>query len=612
MSSRTGAPQKRSDGRGRKTLGAFLITRYEMCLGKNIPLQPEWLAAAPCFGQGRGGSIPTAAEGVSKGAYSSESPQTIKTTVDAFNSERSWVRIPPNGSVEAPCFRSLSGGMKPMLEYLKNEANMTYTENGAVSYASTNSDCLDLFATVGGMRNSETAELYKRFMRAYGEDPDTAMKILFYARDVRGGLGERRIFRELLVWLAKNHAESVRKNIELIPEYGRYDDLVELLGTPCEKDALALIRRQLEADRKALETEGAAVSLLGKWLPSVNASNTVTISRAKRIARKLGMTDAEYRKMLTALRARIRIVENNLREKDYTFDYEKLPSKAAFRYRTAFRRNDGERYAEFLDRVERGEAVLKTNSVMPYELIDPYLSDSNWTNLRRCFLRPIPAEEQRTLNATWASFADYAGKTNALAVIDTSGSMYWTRNPMPASVALSLGLYFAEHSKGAFRDHFMMFSEHPQLIELKGKAFCDKLKYAASFCEVGNTNIEAMFELVLNTAVKYNVKQEELPEQLVIISDMEFDGCVENASLTNFENAKRRYAAYGYKLPQIVFWNVASRHQQVPVRMNEQGVMLISGCTPRLFSMISGGADITPYALMMEIIGSPRYAAVAA
>ena len=489
-----------------------------------------------------------------------------------------------------------------MLQYLKNEANMTYTENGAVTHATTNSECLDLFSTIGGMRNAEETELYKRFMRAYREDPDIAMKILFYARDIRGGLGERRIFRELLVWLAENHAQSVRKNIELIPEYGRYDDLVELLGTPCEKDAIELIRRQLDVDRKALEAEDTAVSLLGKWLPSVNASNAETVSRAKRIARALGMTDAQYRKMLTALRARIRIVENNLRERDYTFDYEKLPSKAAFRYRAAFYRNDGERYREFLDRVERGEAVLKTNSVMPYELIEPYLA----------YNCKIPEKDRQALNATWASFADYTGSKNALAVVDTSGSMYWGCNPKPASVAFSLGLYFAEHSKGAFRNHFMMFSERPQLIELKGKTFCDKLEYATSFNEVANTDIEAVFELVLNTAVKYNVKQEELPEQLVIISDMEFDGCVENASLTNFENAKQRFAEHGYKLPQIVFWNVASRNQQVPVRMNEQGVMLVSGCTPRLFSMISGGADITPYALMMEIIGSERYAAVSA
>lgn len=489
-----------------------------------------------------------------------------------------------------------------MLQYLKKEANMTYTENGALTHATTNSDCLDFFATIGGMRNAETAELYKRFMRVYGEDPDTAMKILFYARDVRGGLGERRIFRELLIWLAEHHAESVRRNIELIPEYGRYDDLVELLGTPCEKDALDLIRRQMDADRKALETEGEAISLLGKWLPSVNASNSATVSRAKRIARKLGMTDAEYRKLLTALRARIRIVENNLRERDYTFDYEKLPSKAAFRYRAAFRRNDGERYAEFLYRVERGEAVLKTNSVMPYELIELYLA----------YNCQIPEKERQALNATWVSFADYAGGKNALAVVDTSGSMYWGGNPKPASVAFSLGLYFAEHSKGAFRNHFMTFSERPQLIELKGDTFCDRLEYATTFNEVGNTNIEAMFELVLNTAVKYNIKQEELPEQLVIVSDMEFDYCTRDASLTNFENAKRLFAAHGYQLPQIVFWNVAGRNQQVPVTMNEQGVMLVSGCTPRLFSMISGGADITPYALMMEVIGSPRYAAVVA
>lgn len=204
-----------------------------------------------------------------------------------------------------------------MLNHLKNEANIAYTENGAVTNASTMSDCLDLFAVIGALRAADDQEIIRRFVRAYAEDADIAMKVLFFGRDVRGGLGERRMFRVIINWLAENRAESLHKNIELIPEFGRYDDLVSLIGTACEKDALRTIRKQLEADLAS----DAEVSLLAKWLPSVNASNAETVRKAKRIARYLGMSDAEYRKTLVELRKKIRIIENHLREKDYSFDY---------------------------------------------------------------------------------------------------------------------------------------------------------------------------------------------------------------------------------------------------------------------------------------------------
>lgn len=168
-----------------------------------------------------------------------------------------------------------------MLNHLKSEANIAYTENGAVTNASTMSDCLDLFAAIGALRAADDQEIIRRFVRAYAEDADIAMKILFFGRDVRGGLGERRVFRVIINWLAENRAESLRKNIELIPEFGRYDDLVSLIGTACEKDALRTIRKQLEADLAS----DAEVSLLAKWLPSVNASNAETVRKAKRIAR---------------------------------------------------------------------------------------------------------------------------------------------------------------------------------------------------------------------------------------------------------------------------------------------------------------------------------------
>ncbi len=489
-----------------------------------------------------------------------------------------------------------------MLNHLKNEANIAYTENGAVTNASTMSDCLDLFATIGAIRAAEDQEIVKRFVRAYTEDAYVAMKILFFGRDVRGGLGERRVFRVITNWLAENRPESLQKNIELIPEYGRFDDLVSLIGTACEKDALRTIRKQLEAD---LASEGE-VSLLAKWLPSVNASNGETVGKAKRVARYLGMIDAVYRKTLVELRKKIRIIENNLREKDYSFDYSKQPSKAMFKYRKAFLRNDGERYNEFLEAVTTGNKQLHADTLAPYEIVRSALNANHWG-----FNTHLSAEEKASLNASWESLPNFCDGRNALAVVDTSGSMYCYNNALPAAVAMSLGLYFGERNTGIFHNHFIEFSSLPQLIEIKGKNFAERLEYLCSFNEVADTNVEAVFNLILDAAVRNHVSQEDLPETLYLISDMEFNSCVRNASLSNFENAKRRFEEHGYKLPQIVFWNVASRNSNQPVTKNEQGVALVSGCTPRLFSMVASG-ELSPYTVMMEVLQSERYAKISA
>ena len=483
-----------------------------------------------------------------------------------------------------------------MLEVLKKTANKTYTENGAVTYRTSGKDCLDLFATIGALRHADDEDIRNRFLKAYAENRDLAMKILFYARDVRGGLGERRVFRSILTWLASNEKGSVVKNLPFIAEYGRWDDVLVLLKTPCRKEALTLLKEQFRADLAALEDSGD-ISLLGKWLPSVNASNRETVMQAKMIAKAFGLSDRDYRKALVKLRARIRIIENNLREKDYTFDYAKQPSKAMFKYRKAFLRNDGERYADFLQKVDRGEAKLHTGTLMPYELVERAYDCSE--------------EERRSLDVTWRMLEDFTTDENALVVADGSGSMYWNGKPMPAAVAQSLAIYFAEHNKGKFHNHFLTFSMTPQLVEIKGNDFVEKVRYCKTFDECANTNLEAVFDLVLQAAVENHVPQAEMPAKLYIISDMEFDTCVENSSMTNFENAKASYAAAGYKLPDLVFWNVDSRHEQQPVKENDRGVALVSGCSPRIFSMVMDG-ELNPYAFMPSVIGTERYAPIAA
>lgn len=494
-----------------------------------------------------------------------------------------------------------------MLNALKTEMDKTRTENGAATNVSSGSACLDLFFRIGAMRNENAPEIIRCFLRAYAEDRDAAMKILFYARDIRGGLGERRVFREILTWLADNSPASVKKNIPLIAEYGRYDDLLPLIYTKCKDEAVAYIGDQLNDDMKNLAS-GGAVSLLAKWLPSVNASSDVTVGYAKALCRSLGLREPEYRRILSSLRERIKIVENDLRRKDYSFDYAKLPSMALLKYRKAFERNDKERYTGFLDDVCEGKTDMNTSVLMPYDIVAPVVKCvSGW---HRCN-GELTDTERKSLDISWNALEDHTSDENAIAVIDGSGSMYGYGTPIPASVAMSLGIYFAERNSGAFKNHFITFSENPRLVEIKGSDIAEKVAYCSSFNEIANTNVERVFSLILDTAVKHGIPQSDMPKRLYIISDMEFDCCADDADATVFHNAQKRFAENGYSLPDVVFWNVQSRNSNVPVTVNDSGVILVSGCTPRIFKMVaSGGCE--PYNYMMNVIGSERYEKVAA
>ena len=483
-----------------------------------------------------------------------------------------------------------------MLQILKNLTNKTLTENGAVTLRSTGSECLDLFATIGALRNASDAEIETRFLRAYAENPDLAMKILFYARDIRGGLGERRVFRVLMRWLAQNQLASALRNLPYVAEYGRWDDVLALLDTPARGEAVALLKYQFSLDMAALD-RGEPVSLLGKWLPSVNASNADAVRAAKQLARAFGLTDAQYRRALSALRRAIRILENNLRERDYSFDYAQQPSKAMFKYRRAFLRNDEARYRGFMEKVNRGEATVNTGALMPYEIVEAAYE--------------APEADRASLNMTWNALEDFTDDENALVVADGSYSMYCGGKPTPAAVAQSLAIYFAQRNRGAFRNAFITFSMNPRLVELKGSDIVEVVRYCRTFDECANTDLQKVFELILRAAVENRVPQAELPSTLYIVSDMEFDLCAKNASLTNFEQAKALYRRYGYRLPRVVFWNVQSRNQQQPVRSNAQGVALVSGCTARIFSQVMKG-DLDPYRNMMNVLGSDRYAVIRA
>lgn len=489
-----------------------------------------------------------------------------------------------------------------MLEELKTTLNMGLTENGGLTNRSTLDDVLDFFAQAGALRGAEESRIEDIFAKAFIADADYALRALFYARDIRGGLGERRLFGIALKYLAVNYSKSVIKNLALIPEYGRFDDLLTLLGTPCEAAAVELIKSQLAADNAAM-AKGESVSLLAKWLPSVNTSSEVTRARAKRLCTLLKMQPKQYRQELSALRKYIDILESRLVNKDYTFDYSKQPSKAMLKYRKAFIRNDGERYEDFIQAVREGKAELKTGTLYPYDIVHSVIEDRYYRGIKA-----ISDEEKAALDTTWLALPDYCDGRNAIAVVDGSGSMYgryYPNTPAPIEVAISLGIYFAQRSKGGFAGHFITFSENPRLIEVKGADIYQQVEYCMRYNEVANTNVAAVFELILKTAVDNRLPQSELPETIYLISDMEFD-CQVGVEVTHFKAAKAAYEAAGYTLPKVVFWNVCSRNSSLPVTKDETGAVLVSGCSPSIFEMAMS-EDVSPIAFMKNVLDGERY-----
>lgn len=482
-----------------------------------------------------------------------------------------------------------------MLQFLKNESDRTFTENGALTNRTSGSFCLDLFFRAGAMRGVSEEKIANAVTRAYTEDPVKTLKIVFFARDVRGGLGERRFFSVAVRTLAEAAPDAVNRNVRYFAEYGRFDDLLSLLGTQCEDAAFAVIESRLNSDLAAFE-HGEPVSLLAKWLPSVNTSSERARVMAKRIAKRLRLSEKEYRQTLSKLRKYTDIIENRLRVRDYTFHYAKQTSGAMFKYRKAFARNDAERYRLFMASVQRGEASMHADTLYPYQIV------------RSCLSGELSDAERLSLDAAWRSLPAFGENGNAIAVVDGSGSMYCSRAAVrPIDAAMSLGIYFAEHNKGAFADHFITFSATPRLVEIKGSDIAEKTRFCSTFHEVSNTNLEAVFELILSAAVRNNVSQEELPERVFIISDMEFDCCIEGGnSLTLFAAMKRKYARCGYKLPDIVFWNVNSRRENFPVKKSETGAALVSGFSPALFDMVASG-EISPEYIMNSVIESERY-----
>ena len=484
-------------------------------------------------------------------------------------------------------------GAMTFTEDLMKEQRKTLTENGAYAQNTTGSFLLDLFAMGGAMRSRSESALRCLFNRAFAENSELALKLAFYLRDVRGGLGERRTGREFFRFLAETYPEEFRKNLIHVPEYGRWDDLLVFLNTPLEEDAIALIQNQLNQDLQCLQ-EGRPVSLLAKWMPGVNASSSAVRRNGRLLARKLGMTEKTYRKVLSSLRSYLNITEKNLSMD--TIDcirYSEVPSKAMNRYRNAFSKRDYSRFSQFLCDVESGKDDIHSGTLFPYDIVEKYLYGKTGYD--------------RVLEEQWKALPDFTDDQDRFLVMaDVSGSMYG--HPLATSVGLAL--YFAERSEGPFHNHFMTFSARPELVKVTGDSLYERIHHAQNADWGCNTDFSAALELILRTAVSNDTPEEEMPTSLVIITDMEFDCCNSGSDTLFADHMRKRFACFGYTLPNIVFWNVAARHSTFHAGMEHKGVQLVSGHSTRVFASLSSGVFQTPYDFMIEVLTGERYAPI--
>lgn len=486
------------------------------------------------------------------------------------------------------------------------ENSVSYTENGGAGYATTGKALLDLNFAVSSFRNRSEQEIASAFAEAYRESPTYAITWLFFVRDIRGGMGERRLFRTCMRFLAKWHKKEAVAVLDLLPEYGSWDDLVCMLNIPeVKKEVFNIIRKQLLTDIQECNKRNGQVSLLGKWLPSEHCRKRVDRAVAQELMAMLGWSPRKYRKELSALRRKIDVVERKMSANEWQeIKYPNVPSRANLIYSNAFLRHDGERRKAYLDQLSRGEIKINASTLYPHDIVHKYMcSKMMWHTLN---LKIDPAIEEM-----WKALPDFIeGDETTLVVADGSGSMFLQLGSIQTTaweVAHALALYFAERASGPYKDMYITFSIHPQFVNLKNtRSLVERIACATKYNEPANTNIEAVFELILNTAVKNHISQTDMPKNILIISDMEFDECAKNASMRVFDFLKMKYQENGYELPRLVFWNVCSRTNTIPLTQNKNGVVLVSGFSPAVLKMVYT-EKLDPWECLIDTLKLPRY-----
>ena len=464
----------------------------------------------------------------------------------------------------------------------------TITENGMATNSSSLNACVDLFFNIGAMRGQDKKRLIATFSSAFNEDPKRAMKLLFWARDVRGGAGERQVFKDIITYLAADHDLALKPNLHLIAEYGRWDDLLTLTGTILERDAFTLIQEALVAEN----------GLCAKWMPRKGII-------ANKLRNFMKMSPKQYRKTLVNL---TNVVETKMCAKDWdSIEFSKLPSVASARYQKAFWKNSPDGYGAYVESLIKGETTINAGAVYPYDIT-----------------KSITLGNSKVANEQWKALPNYLEGANdmILPVVDVSGSMSSaagnSKTVTCMDVAISLGLYISERNEGNFKNAFVTFSNDPQLQVLSG-TLTDRYRQLQKADWGMSTNLEATFELILNQAKKHGLAQDQMPNKILILSDMEFNEATGGGGWRNTGSdwnptaqnmIEQMYEDAGYKMPQIVYWNIQSRNGGVPVAFDKSGTALVSGFSPAIMTSLLGGDIESPQQIMDKTILSERYAPI--
>ena len=469
------------------------------------------------------------------------------------------------------------------------------TENGALSNATTGSELLNLsFKTVRGI---ETGTLNTLLAASWKESELLTAKYIFHCRDCRGGKGERQIFRDCLCWLAVNKPFVIRKNIHLIPVYGRWDDLFTLLPF---KDlwnlAWRLIKKQLDADL-SISTTKESISLLAKWMPREGGSLDKKTGIVAKLCAHFKWTPRQYRSRISKLSKQLDVPELKMCAGDWTdINYSGVPSQCMLRMRKAFARHDEAGFKAFLDAVKSGAKTIKAGQLDVHQMVKAILASNN--------NRSLISDEESVIEAQWIEKMKTINRLdNCLAVVDVSGSMAGT----PMEVSIAMGMVVAEKSSGAFKDVLITFESRPKLHQIKGETLTERVRDIRNMPWGGSTNFQAVFDLILTRAITQEVPDSEMPRTLFVFSDMQFDQADENPELTNLEAVRSQYQAAGYTIPNMVFWNLRANTIDYP-SVDENGVIMLSGYNTALLQYILEGK--TPSDLLLSILNSDRYAPI--
>lgn len=480
------------------------------------------------------------------------------------------------------------------------KTSLEYTENGALGYKTTGKELLDMNFKVSSYRNLDDQEIKSDFTRVYFENPELAIKFLFFVRDVREGMGERRLFRVCFLTLIDINGDLAHKLIDYISEYGRWDDLVYIhLNTKCvpiKEIILSIIYCQLEIDFDNYN-HNKSVSLLAKWFPSEKSKTYPRFFIE--YCSFYGIAKPYLRKILRALREYLKVVETKMCKKEWhKIDYSGVPSKANLIYNGAFLRNDTDRRSKYLDDLKSGKTKINAGTIFPHEIVNKYIYTHKYDETLEQLWKALPKNEIQ----------------DTIVVADGSGSMsllIGNTTVSASDVATALAIYFSEKMNSQFKNNFITFSRKPQLVNLDNcKSLREKINKTISYREASNTDIEATFDLILQTAIRNEYKQSDIPKNILIISDMEFDNATYNSNhKTLFEIINKKYLDNGYKMPKLIFWNVNSRTNVIPMQENENGVVLVSGFSTNVANMIMSGKT-DPYEILVEKLNSERYSKI--